>query len=73
MTGSDRSRVISDEDFQEWVGMSNDEMLIDFPAPDEYQFEDDDDTAEWLNKAVKRIETAVDNGDSICKVYGIGL
>ena len=73
MTGSNRKGVISDEDFQEWVGMSNDEMLIDFPAPDEYQFNDDDYTAEWLNQAVKKIETAVDNGDSICKVYGIGI
>lgn len=73
MTGKDRKIVISDEEFQEWVGMSNDEMLIDFPAPDEYQFNDDDDTAEWLNEAVKKIETAVDNGDSICKVYGIRI
>ena len=73
MTGSRRKEVISDEDFQEWVGMSNDEMLIDFPAPDEYQFNDDDYTAEWLNKVVEKIETAVDNGDSICKVYGIRI
>ena len=71
MTGSLRSIVISDEDFQEWIGMGMDEMLIDFPAPDEDQFRCDTHTAVWLNDVVSKIETSVDKGHSICKVYGI--
>lgn len=71
MTGSLRSIVISDEDFQEWIGMGMDEMLIDFPAPDEDQFRCDTHTAAWLNDVVSKIETSVDKGHSICKVYGI--
>lgn len=71
VTGKDRERIISDEEFKEWVGNTNDEMLVDFPAPDEYQFNYDDDTADWIKKASDVITEAVDNGTKHCKLFGL--
>lgn len=71
MTGMNRERIISDEEFQEWVGMSNDEMLIDFPAPDEDQFTDDDYTAEWMESAMEDISDSVEKDVKHCKLFGL--
>jgi hypothetical protein len=69
-TGSDRHYVISDDDFMDWVGIEKGEMMIDFPAPDEFQFKNDDDTAYWLKQSTKKIEEAVKEGSEICKLFG---
>jgi hypothetical protein len=71
-TGYQRDKyVIKDEDFCEWVGMSNDEMVVDFPAPDEIQFKSDYDTADWLKTATKTIENAVESNENIVKLFGL--
>ena len=71
-TGTSRSKyIIKDEDFCDWVGMSKDEMVVDFPAPDETQFRSDDDTAHWLKTATKTIENAVESNENIVKLFGL--
>ena len=71
-TGTARSKyIIKDDDFREWVGMANDEMVVDFPAPDETQFRSDDDTAHWLKTATKTIENAVESNENIVKLFGL--
>lgn len=61
-TGSNRTRVISNEEFDEWLGRANDEMVIDMPAPDRYWTGSDDKTAAFLEEAIYEIETAVAMG-----------
>ena len=68
-TGIDRHRVISDEDFKDWVGAANDEMLVDFPAPDEDQFEDDDVTAYWIKTAMDKISESIEKDVKHCKLF----
>ena len=70
-TGSNRPYVIKDDEFMDWVGIEKGEMMIDFPAPDEYQFKNDDDTAYWLKQATKKIEEAIEEGSDICKLFGL--
>lgn len=70
-TGSNREYVIKDDEFMDWIGIENGEMMIDFPAPDERQFKNDDDTAYFLKQATKKIEEAVDKGDDVCKLFGL--
>lgn len=71
VTGKNRHRIISDEDFKEWLGAANDEMLVDFPAPDEYQFNFDNETADWIKKASNVITEAVENGTKHCKLFDL--
>tara|TARA_R110002049_G_scaffold113659_1_gene264102 strand:- start:957 stop:1172 length:216 start_codon:yes stop_codon:yes gene_type:complete len=71
MTGKDREAVIDDEEFKEWVGAANDEMLVDFPAPDEDQFKDDDYTAEWIASAMEDISDSVEKDVKHCKLFGL--
>jgi len=71
LTGRNREQVIKDDEFMDWVGIEKGEMMIDFPAPDEYQFKSDEYTARWLKEVTKKIETAVDNGDNICKLFDL--
>jgi hypothetical protein len=70
-TGKDRERVISDDDFKEWVGAASDEMLVDFPAPDEYQFNDDATTAKWLKIAADAVTEGVENSTNHVKLYDL--
>ena len=70
-TGTKRGAVISDEEFKEWVGAANDEMLVDFPAPDEDQFTDDDYTAEWIASAMEDISDSVEKDVKHCKLFGL--
>jgi hypothetical protein len=70
-TGSDRHHVIKDDEFMDWIGIEKGEMMIDFPAPDEYQFKSDEYTAKWLKQATKKIEEAIEEGSDICKLFGL--
>jgi hypothetical protein len=71
-TGTQRSKyIISDDDFRDWVGMTNDEMVVDFPAPDETQFKNNDDTARWLKMAISTIENGVQSNENIVKLFGL--
>jgi hypothetical protein len=70
-TGKDRERVISDDDFKEWVGAASDEMLVDFPAPDEHQFGNDSATAEWLKVAADAVTEGIDKNTNHVKLYDL--
>ena len=69
-TGSQRKYVINDEEFSEWLGVANDEMLIDFPAPDEDHFKDDKSTAYWLERAATKIENDIADKKKTSKLFG---
>lgn len=71
MTGIDRESVIKDDEFKEWVGAASDEMLVDFPAPDENQFEYDDATAKWLKIAADKVTEAVESNTNHVKLYDL--
>ena len=70
-TGKDRERVIDDEEFKEWVGAASDEMLVDFPAPDEGQFNSDTATAKWLKVAADAVTEGVENNTNHVKLYDL--
>jgi hypothetical protein len=61
-TGGSRTRVISNEEFDEWLGRANDEMVIDMPAPDKSWTSGDHSTAVFLEEAINEIEIAVERG-----------
>lgn len=69
MTGSNRHRVISDEEMYEWVRISNDEMVIDCPAPDERQFRDITDTFQWVKNSLQKIADAIAKGEQYVKLF----
>ena len=72
MTGKHRNRVIDNDEFDEWIGTAEDELVIDFPAPDEYQFGCDEQTATWMKNAViPKIEKSIDEKKSRVVVYGL--
>lgn len=69
-TGKSRKRVISDEDFAQWIGQANDELLIDFPAPDESWTHGEGTSAEFLEDSIKHIEKAITDGENRVELYG---
>ncbi len=71
VTGKDRTRAISDDDFKEWVGAASDEMLVDFPAPDEHQFDSDSTTAAWLKVAADAVTKGVEENNNHVKLYDL--
>ena len=71
VTGRSRHTLINDDEFMDWVGIEKGEMMIDFPAPDEYQFKDDEYTADWLKKSTKKIEDAIEKESRICELFGL--
>jgi len=72
-TGRERRYIISDEEFSDWLGVAQDELLIDLPAPNEKQFKDDKATAVWLKQSTAAIEKSIDEDKNICKLFASEL
>ena len=67
-TGSNRaSEVIPDDEFAEWLRIADDEIVIDLPAANLSVFKDTNTTAEWVEKAIKIIESS--NGERHIKIF----
>jgi hypothetical protein len=54
-TGKNRNKVVSDNEFSDWLRIDEDEIVVDLPAADNSVFEDTDSTAKWVTEAIEKI------------------